>query len=85
MLGANRTTAAEMDLLTQYSYDAAWWIDAWGGGANLVWMIEVGQGVRNYEQSEYKLVGARLVIALLERRAVRARQYARALSSPLVG
>lgn len=40
MLGENRTTAAEREALTAFSYDAAWWLNDWGGGANLVWMVQ---------------------------------------------
>lgn len=40
MLGVNRTSAAEQAALTQTSFGAAWWLNQWGGGANLVWMIQ---------------------------------------------
>lgn len=41
MLGANRTTAAERAGLEAISYQSAWWTNPWGGGANLVWMLQV--------------------------------------------
>ena len=41
MLGQNRTTTAEQAALIERSYDSAWWVNPWGGGANLVWMIRV--------------------------------------------
>ena len=40
MLGENRTSAAEQAGLISISLDADWWNNAWGGGANLVWMIQ---------------------------------------------
>ena len=40
LLGENRTNAEEQVALTAFSYDAAWWSNAWGGGANLVWMVQ---------------------------------------------
>ena len=41
MLGANRTSAAEQRALIDFSYDAAYWVNPWGGGANVVWMVQV--------------------------------------------
>jgi len=41
MLGANRTTPAERAGLEAISYQAAYWLNPWGGGANLVWMLQV--------------------------------------------
>ena len=41
MLGTNRTSPSEQALLTKYSYDSDWWVNPYGGGANLVWMIQV--------------------------------------------
>ena len=40
MLTLNRTTASEQASFVNFSYDSAWWIDSYGGGANLVWMIQ---------------------------------------------
>ena len=33
-------TPFEQAALTNISYDAAWWVNPWGGGANVVWMIQ---------------------------------------------
>jgi chondroitin AC lyase len=41
MLGTNRTSPSEQALLTKYSFDSSWWVNPYGGGANLVWMIQV--------------------------------------------
>lgn len=41
MLGANRTSPQEQALLTRYSYNATWWEDDYGGGANLSDMLRV--------------------------------------------
>ena len=41
MLGSNRTSAAEQAALVRYSYNSAWWTNSWGGGANLVWMLQI--------------------------------------------
>jgi chondroitin AC lyase len=41
MLSANRTSLAEQEALVKYSYDSAWWLNQWGGGANLVWMLSI--------------------------------------------
>lgn len=41
MLGLNRTTPSEQATLIERSYDSAWWVNPYGGGANLVWMAQV--------------------------------------------
>ena len=41
MLGANRTTPAEAALLSNFSYDSAWWLNDYGGGDNLSDMLRV--------------------------------------------
>jgi hypothetical protein len=41
MLGTNRTSPSEQSALTAYSYDAAWWINDYGGGDNLSDMAKV--------------------------------------------
>jgi chondroitin AC lyase len=41
MLGNNRTTLAEQQSIVKYSYDSAWWLNPYGGGANLVWMLSI--------------------------------------------
>jgi hypothetical protein len=41
MLGANRTTPREMELLTGYSFNATWWVNDYAGGANLADMLRV--------------------------------------------
>ena len=41
MFGENRTSIEEQNRLTQYNYDAAWWLDAFGGGDNLSDMAKV--------------------------------------------
>jgi hypothetical protein len=41
MLGANRTSDAEKAALTAISFQSAWWLNEWGGGANLVWMLQI--------------------------------------------
>ena len=41
MLGANRTSDEEKAALAGISYQSAWWVNEWGGGANLVWMLQV--------------------------------------------
>jgi hypothetical protein len=41
LLGANRTTPAEFQGLTQFSYSSAWWVNDWGGGDNLSDMLRV--------------------------------------------
>lgn len=41
MLGENRTSQEEQVRLTQYSYDAAWWLNSYGGGDNLSDMAKV--------------------------------------------
>ena len=41
LLGANRTSAAEQAAMVSASYDSAWWLNQWGGGANLVDMLTV--------------------------------------------
>ena len=40
LLGVNRTSLAEQTALSSFSYNAAYWINSYGGGANLVWMIQ---------------------------------------------
>ena len=40
MLGANRTSAKEQQQMTDRSYYSAWWLNDWGGGANLSDMIK---------------------------------------------
>ena len=41
MLGLNRTTPQEQAAIIDICYGAAWWVNDYGGGANLVWMISV--------------------------------------------
>jgi len=41
LLGANRSTAAEQQALTAFSYSSAWWLNDWGGGDNLSDMLRV--------------------------------------------
>jgi chondroitin AC lyase len=41
MLGTNRTSAQEQAWLTTESYDAAWWVNDYAGGANLIDMLQV--------------------------------------------
>ena len=41
MLGENRTSPEEQEHLTQYSYNAAWWLNSYGGGDNLSDMAKV--------------------------------------------
>ena len=40
LLGENRTSPSEQSGLSSLNLEAAWWVNAWGGGANLVWMIQ---------------------------------------------
>jgi hypothetical protein len=41
MQGLNRTSPAAAAAFIQESYKAAWWVNQWGGGANLIWMATV--------------------------------------------
>lgn len=46
MLGENRTSPVEQLRLSAYSYDAAWWLDDYGGGDNLSDMAKVEGAIK---------------------------------------
>ena len=41
LLTTDRLSASEVESMKRISYQANWWTDDWGGGANLVWEISV--------------------------------------------
>jgi chondroitin AC lyase len=55
MLGVERMTKYEIDSFVNISYRANWWIKDWGGGANLVWELQV-QVFRGLATSNYSAV-----------------------------
>ena len=55
MLGIERMSKYEIDAIVNMSYRADWWRDDWGGGANLVWELQV-QLYRSLATSNYTAV-----------------------------
>ena len=55
MLGVERMTPDEIEAIVNISYRANWWIKDWGGGANLVWELQV-QLYRSLATSNYSAV-----------------------------
>ncbi|CAF1172952.1 unnamed protein product [Adineta steineri] len=55
MLGVERMTKYEIDAIVNMSYRANWWIKDWGGGANLVWELQI-QLYRGLATSNYSAV-----------------------------
>ncbi|CAF1074786.1 unnamed protein product [Rotaria sp. Silwood1] len=55
MLGVERMSSEEINAIIAMSYRANWWIKDWGGGANLVWELQV-QLYRGLATSNYSAV-----------------------------
>ncbi|CAF1424625.1 unnamed protein product [Rotaria sp. Silwood1] len=55
MLGVERMSSEEINAIITMSYRANWWIKDWGGGANLVWELQV-QLYRGLATSNYSAV-----------------------------
>lgn len=55
MLGVERMSSEEIEAIVAMSYRADWWIKDWGGGANLVWELQV-QLYRGLATSNYSAV-----------------------------
>ena len=41
LLSVDRLSPAEVTALSRLTFNADWWVDDWGGGANLVWEIQI--------------------------------------------
>lgn len=55
MLGVDKMTPYEINAVVNMSYRAYWWLNDWGGGANLVWALQV-QLYRGLATSNYTAV-----------------------------